>query len=92
MGERDKYILKLYVAGKSANSIKAIENLNKIFSGDFADMFDLEIIDIAENPALAREEGILATPTLARISPEPAMRIIGDFRDRVELLSRLGLL
>jgi len=89
---KKKYLLKLYVSGDLPNSAKAIKDLSRILGDDFKHMLELEVIDIQKDPKLAREHRVLATPTLSRIFPEPAMRIIGDFSDRNQLLSRLGLL
>ncbi|MGA2775036.1 MAG: circadian clock protein KaiB [Candidatus Omnitrophota bacterium] len=92
MAGKNKYILKLYVAGRTPNSIRAIQNLNKIFSDEFKDMLELKIIDVLENRQLAEDENILATPTLARVLPEPVKRVIGDFSNKEKVLLGLDLL
>ena len=89
MAEKKKYILKLYITGQTANSVKAIQNLKKILSGELKDVYELKIIDVLKNPQLAEDEKILATPTLSRVLPPPVKRIIGDLSDREKVL--LGL-
>ena len=89
MAEKKKYILKLYITGQTANSVKAIQNLKKILSGELKDVYELKIIDVLKNPQLAEDEKILATPTLSRVLPPPVKRIIGDLSDKEKVL--LGL-
>ena len=89
MAEKKKYILKLYVTGQTANSVKAIQNLKKILSGELKEIYELKIIDVLKNPQLAEDEKILATPTLSRVLPPSVKRIIGDLSDKEKVL--LGL-
>ena len=89
MAEKKKYILKLYITGQTTNSVKAIQNLRKILSGELKDVYGLKIIDVLKNPQLAEDEKILATPTLCRVLPPPVKRIIGDLSDKEKVL--LGL-
>src|SRR5947208_13791148 len=67
---RAKYILRLYVTGSSARSLKAVSNLKRICEEHLPD-YDLEVIDIYENPSAAREEQIIAAPTLVKKLPTP---------------------
>src|SRR5829696_8129874 len=69
--KRAKYILRLYVTGSSASSLKAVYNLKKICEEHFPNDYDLEVIDIYENPQAAREEQIIAAPTLVKKLPRP---------------------
>ena len=86
-----KIILKLYVTGQTLNSIKAIHNLKKILSGELKDMYELEVINVLENPQLAEDERIMATPTLSRSLPLPIKRIIGDLSDKDKVLIGLDI-
>ncbi len=86
-----KYVLKFYVTGQTPNSIKAIGNLKDILKNGLNDICTLEVIDVLENPQLAEEDKIMATPTLIKISPEPARRIIGDLSDKKKVLLGLDL-
>lgn len=61
-----KYVLKLYVAGETPNSVRAINNLKKILAEDFKGVYELRIIDVLKEPQLAEEEKILATPMLGK--------------------------
>jgi len=88
---KKKSILKLYIAGQTINSIKAIHNLEKIFSGELKEMYELKIINVLENPQLAEDERIMATPTLSRELPLPIKRIIGDLSDKEKVLIGLDI-
>ena len=86
-----KYVLKLYVTGQTPNSLRAINNLRKILTGDFKEVYELKIIDVMKNPQLAEAEKILATPMLSRVLPLPIRRIVGDLSDREKVLLGLDL-
>jgi circadian clock protein KaiB len=86
------YILKLYVAGNTPNSIRALKTLNNILETEFQGVYALKVIDVLKNPQLAEEDKILATPTLAKILPPPVRKIIGDLSDRERVLIGLDLL
>ncbi|MGB3138056.1 MAG: circadian clock protein KaiB [Nodosilinea sp.] len=86
------YILKLYVAGNTPNSIRALKTLNNILEEEFHGVYALKVIDVLRNPQLAEEDKILATPTLAKILPPPVRKIIGDLSDRERVLIGLDLL
>ena len=86
-----KYVLRLYVAGATSRSRRAILNINGICMEHLQGKCDLEVIDIHQKPALAKDEQIIATPTLIRRLPLPLRRIIGDLSDRESVLSALDL-
>jgi circadian clock protein KaiB len=86
-----KYVLKLYVTGRTANSVKAIGNLKNILKDGLDDICKLEVIDVLKNPQLAEEDKILATPTLLKILPPPVRKIVGDLSDKKKVLSGLNL-
>ncbi|MCY7394183.1 MAG: circadian clock protein KaiB [Leptolyngbyaceae cyanobacterium CAN_BIN12] len=86
------YVLKLYVAGNTPNSIRALKTLNNILEEEFKGVYALKVIDVLKNPQLAEEDKILATPTLAKILPPPVRKIIGDLSDREKVLIGLDLL
>ncbi len=92
MKPRKTYILKLYVAGNTPNSMRALNTLREILKTEFKGVYALKVIDILKNPQLAEEDKILATPTLAKILPPPVRRIIGDLSDRERVLIGLDLL
>lgn len=86
------YILKLYVAGNTPNSVRALKTLKNILEQEFKGVYALKVIDVLKNPQLAEEDKILATPTLAKILPPPVRKIIGDLSDREKVLIGLDLL
>ncbi len=89
---RKTYILKLYVAGNTPNSVRALRTLNNILDQEFKGVYALKVIDVLKNPQLAEEDKILATPTLSKILPPPVRKIIGDLSDREKVLIGLDLL
>ncbi|MDQ6690803.1 MAG: circadian clock KaiB family protein [Gemmatimonadota bacterium] len=84
-----KYILTLYVTGTSPRTKVAIDNLNRICAEELEGRYDLEIVDVLEQPQRAEDEKILATPTLIKQLPPPLRRVIGDLSDKDKVL--LGL-
>ncbi|MBF2037196.1 MAG: circadian clock protein KaiB [Leptolyngbyaceae cyanobacterium T60_A2020_046] len=91
-GLKKTYILKLYVAGNTPNSVRALKTLNQILEQEFQGVYALKVIDVLKNPQLAEEDKILATPTLSKILPPPVRKIIGDLSDRERVLIGLDLL
>lgn len=85
------YVLKLYVAGKTARAEQAIRNLSRICHEDLAGRYDLAVIDVLEHPELAEEARVLATPTLIKLLPLPLRRVIGDLSDKERVLLGLDL-
>ena len=92
MNARKTYILKLYVAGNTPNSVRALNTLREILESQFKGVYALKVIDVLKSPQLAEEDKILATPTLSKILPPPVRRIIGDLSDREKVLIGLDLL
>ena len=87
---RAKYILRLYVTGSSARSLKAVYNLKKICEEHLPD-YDLEVIDIYKNPDAAREEQIIAAPTLVKKLPQPLRKFVGDLSNTQKILIGLDI-
>lgn len=87
----EHYALRLYVAGQSPRSVRAVENLKKVCEEHLAGRFEIEVIDLLVNPALARGDEIIAVPTLVRKLPEPIRKIIGDLSDTEKVLVGLQL-
>jgi circadian clock protein KaiB len=86
------YVLKLYVAGSTPNSVRALRTLKNILEEEFKGVYALKVIDVLKNPQLAEEDKILATPTLSKVLPLPVRKIIGDLSDREKVLIGLDLL
>jgi circadian clock protein KaiB len=83
--------LRLYVAGKTSNCVKAFANLKKVCEENLAGRYDIEVIDLLENPRLAEGDEILAIPTLVRKLPKPVRKIIGNLSDTERVLVGLQL-
>jgi circadian clock protein KaiB len=88
--ERAKYKLRLYVTGSSIRSLRAVSNLKKLCEEYLSD-YDLEVIDIYKNPDAAREEQIIAAPTLVKRLPQPLRRFIGDLSNTQKILVGLDI-
>ena len=87
----DKYILRLFVAGINPKSRRAIENLMEILEENLKDQYELEIIDIYQQPIFAKEGQIIAAPTLIKELPPPLRRFVGDLSNKEKLLLGLEL-
>jgi circadian clock protein KaiB len=85
------YRLRLYVAGKTPKSVLAFTNLKQICEDHLQDRYEIEIVDLLENPQLAQGDQILAVPTLVRRLPEPIKKIIGDLSNTERVLVGLDL-
>ena len=89
--KRAKYILRLYVSGSSARSMRAVYNLKKLCEEHLPEDYDLEVIDIYENPDAAREEQIVAAPTLVKRLPQPLRKFVGDLSNTQKILVGLDI-
>jgi circadian clock protein KaiB len=83
--------LRLYVAGQTPKSVAAISNLRKICEEHSGTKYNVEVIDLTKNPALARDHQILAIPTLVRSLPVPIHKIIGDLSDTERVVVGLDI-
>ena len=86
-----QYELRLYVAGQTPRSMEAFRNLKKICEEHLKGRYSIEVIDLLENPRLAKGDQILAIPTLVRRLPEPVRKIIGTLADTERVLVGLDL-
>ncbi len=84
-------VMRLYIARNAPNSILAIENLAAICEEFGKDTFRLEIVDVLEDPLRALADGILVTPSLAKLEPFPAAQIIGNLNNKKSVLRALGV-
>jgi circadian clock protein KaiB len=87
----DAWVLRLYVAGQTPKSVTAFANLKRICAEHLADKYRIELIDLLENPQLARGDQIVAIPTLVRNLPIPIKKIIGDLSNTERVLVGLDL-
>ncbi len=83
--------LRLYVAGMTARAVAAFDNLKRLCEEHLAGYYEIEIIDLLENPKLAAGDQILAVPTLVRKLPPPMKKIIGDLSNEERVLVGLDL-
>lgn len=74
----DRYVLRLYVTGMSPRSTEAVATVKRICDERLSNRYELDIIDLYQSPSRAREDQIVATPTLVRQKPSPIRRLIGD--------------
>lgn len=87
----EPYVLRLYVAGATPRSLQAIIDARAICESHLADRYRLEVIDIYQRPGLARDDQIIAVPTLVRYQPAPLRRLVGDLSNPERVLTGLGL-
>src|SRR4029077_13213846 len=87
--DSQKYSLRLYVTGQTPRSLRSIENLRGLCEMHLKGRYDLEVIDIYQQPSLAKDMQILAAPTLVKALPLPLRRLVGDFSDQSRVV--LGL-
>jgi circadian clock protein KaiB len=83
--------LRLYVAGHSPNSAAALGNLAALGEGRLRGAYELEVVDVLEAPEVALADGILVTPTLVKLAPLPACRIVGNLSDVDSVMLALGM-
>jgi len=84
-------VMRLYIANNAPNSLRAVANLAAICREYLKDRFTLETIDVLEHPLRALADGILVTPSLAKISPLPAAKIVGNLGEKADVLRALGI-
>jgi len=89
--EADVFVLRLYVAGQTPRSLRAVANTQKMCADDLHGIYRLEVIDLYQQPQLAQGEQIVALPALIKHLPPPARMVIGDMSDTVTVLSALNL-
>jgi len=89
--DRAKYVLRLYVTGMTPRSTRAIANVRKLCEKYLEGCYELDVIDIYQQPTLAKGEQIIATPTLIKKVPLPLRKLIGDMSDRERFLVGIDL-
>ncbi len=87
----ERYRLRLFISGSTPRSTRALENLRRICVERLDSRYQLEVIDVYENPEATREFQIVATPTLVKILPAPIRRIIGDLSNKERVIRGLDL-
>lgn len=89
--KRARYILRLYVTGSSHRSLRAVYNLKKLCEEYLPEDYELEVIDIYKDPEAAREEQIIAAPTLVKKLPRPIRKFVGDMSNTQKILVGLDV-
>jgi len=89
--EQRRYVLRLYIAGVSPRSSNAIANIKRICEEHLKGRYELEVIDIYQNPELAQSAQVIAAPTLIKSLPPPLRRFIGDLHDTERIIIGLDL-
>jgi len=88
---KTKFLLRLYVTGQTPRSVKSIDNLKRFCEKHLKGQYEMEVIDIYQQPALASENQIIAAPTLIKSLPLPLRRLVGDLSNQDRVLSGLDL-
>jgi circadian clock protein KaiB len=87
----EKWELRLYTAGQSPKSLAALANLKRVCDEHLAGRYSIEVIDLLKNPRLAKDDEIIAIPTLVRKLPQPLRKLVGDLSDAERTLVGLQL-
>ena len=88
----EKWELRLYTAGQTPKSVAALANLKRVCEEHLAGNYSIEVVDLMKNPRLAKEDEIIAIPTLVRKIPAPLRKIIGDLSNTERVLAGLDLI
>jgi circadian clock protein KaiB len=88
---KDRFVLRLYVSGLTARSRQAIENIRQLCAEHLAGRHELQIIDIYQQPELAKDQQLIAAPTLVKKLPLPLRKLVGDMHDSTRVLIMLGI-
>lgn len=89
--KEEPYLLRLYVTGSTPQSVRAIDNIKKFCEENLKGRYTLEVVDLYQNPSMAKTEDLIAAPTLIRKLPLPLRRIIGDLSNTEKVLIGLDL-
>lgn len=89
--QKERYVLCLYVTGSTPRSSRSILNIRTLCENRLLGRYKLQVIDIYQQPELARKEQIIATPTLVKSFPLPLRKLVGDLSDHARVLAGLGL-
>ena len=89
--DEGRYVLRLFVSGTTARSTRAIENLRRLCEEQLQGRYTLEVVDIYQHPEAARDNQIVAAPTLVKLLPDPVRHIVGDLANEERVLRGLNL-
>ena len=88
---RPDYVLRLFIAGHTQKSMRAVRNITQLCEQHLAGIYDLEIIDLYQQPELAIEHQLVAAPALFKLLPLPPRKMVGDMSDTGRVLAGLGI-
>ncbi len=89
--KKSKILFRLYITNRAPTSVRAVRNLRRVCRDYFDGGYELEIIDTEKEPGRAMRDGILVTPTLVKLSPEPQWSIVGDLGDEARVLASMRI-
>lgn len=90
-GDKKEFIFHLFITGASPNSVRAINNMKHLCEQHMPGRYELQIIDVYQQPAIAQQEQIIALPLMIRKHPLPERRLIGDMSETTKILKTLGI-
>jgi len=85
------YLLRLFVTGQTQKSIRAVRNVTRLCEEHLHGQYNLEVVDLYQQPELAAEHQLVAAPTLLKIKPQPPRKLVGDMSDSGRVLAGLGI-
>jgi circadian clock protein KaiB len=85
------FVFRLYVAGEAPNSMLALRNLQALCQAHYADNYRIDVVDVLLSPERAWADGVIVTPMVQRITPQPALQIIGNLSNTGQVLTALGI-
>jgi circadian clock protein KaiB len=89
--DKQDYVLRLFITGHSQKSMRAVRNITQLCEKHLAGAYDLEVIDLYQQPELAAEHQLVAAPALFKLSPLPPRKMVGDMSDTGRVLAGLGI-
>lgn len=89
--EKPGYVLRLFITGHTQKSMRAVRNITDICERHLDGTYDLEVIDVCQQPELAVEHQLVAAPALLKLLPLPPRKMVGDMSDTVRVLAGLGI-
>ena len=87
----NEYRLRLFVAGHTQKSVRAVQNITRLLEQHLSGRYDLEVVDLYQQPELAAQQQLVAAPTLIKMLPLPLRKMIGDMSDAGRVLASLGI-
>ncbi len=84
------FVFRLYVAGEAPNSMLALRNLHALCQAHYADNYHIDVVDVLLSPERAWADGVIVTPMVLRVAPQPALQIIGNLSNTGQVLTALG--